>query len=392
MQSLNKQYNQRKHPILEPNELDEELAQLPSPPSDLPRVWNYTLWQRILSVGFFLLLFITWFIGKALNIAFMEIRTFGGSLIFSFGVLLFLGLYLLIRFQMRGYQENYSRRANKPLHQAIKKYRRPRHTENILAIFPRYKIDDEDYYLVWYVPGSGTVFPASLEPGSEPLIFDKDGKWLDDKELFYKLALMWMHALDMAPRSLQYTKIRNAKKYCKLIQEYLDPLPEILHLNKKAFVDQGLKDDIDLILQKCPAMFALYRNSLDTNYKLIQWAEAFGWDSMTLLFYDVILDFHNQNDIKQKAKEDFIKRHNTEAVNEAATKLVLHINDKKSSSYMYYQKSKLLLGLLALTERFLRPEDQFQCINGQWVCPDKMLKSYRSRVTFARQVDEKDNN
>ena len=112
------------HPIrgavLEPTAIDQGLIQMPSPPPDLPQPWNYQRWQRYLAVLFFLILFATWFIGKRLDIAFLGIRTLGGSLVIAFGIVLFLSLYLLNRSQSLGYLKNYSARVNKTLHSAIK--------------------------------------------------------------------------------------------------------------------------------------------------------------------------------------------------------------------------------------------------------------------------------
>ena len=387
---MNKQYNQRKHPILEPNELDEELIKLPSPPSDLPRPWNWTRWLRIFNFSLFVTLFVLWFLGRLLDI--QVINMFSGSCAVTLSIYMFIGLYLMNRFQVRGYMENYSRRANKPLNKAMKRYRRPQLNEYFLQIFPLYLIDGEPYYLVWYVPGAGTVFAASLHPGSEPLIFDPDGNWLDNHSLFSKLSLMWMYALDFAPRSLQRKKISSAKKYRKLISQKLEPFPSLLHQNEKALIEQGFKQEFDLIDQGYPAMLALYCNSLDTNIKMVQWADAHGWDSMAIMRYGDILHLHNENERREEAKSNFKKQHNIIAVNGAATKLVIHLREKDQSQIPWHHKSDLIFALRTMTEEFSRSEEKFRLIDGQWIPPQEMIETYRSRVTFARQVDEKDNN
>lgn len=377
--------------VLNPTPLDQELMEMPSPPADLPRPWDINRWQRYLAVLFFLILFTTWFIGKELDIAFMEIRTLGGSLVIAFGSVFFLYFYLLNRSQTLGYLKNYSARANKPLHRAIRRYRRPGADENLLQIFPRYQIGDEDYYLVWYVPGSGTVWSTSLKPGSEPLLFNSAGQWLDDHEIFNKVSLMWMHALDFAPRSLGRKKIQKAKKYQHEIKRILSPLGDILKQNQKALIEGGFENEIKLILQEYPAMLALYRNSLDTNYKIIQWADAFGWDSMTVLDYDVILDLHEKIQLRNNIKADFNERHRINKVNQAAEKLVLYLRDVDDSHRKYYQLPRLIEGLGVLTENFDPAQEEFTYRDGQWVPPEKMIKAYRSRLEFARQVDQDEN-
>lgn len=374
--------------VLNPTPLDQELMQMPSPPADLPQPWSYQRWQRYLAVLFFLILFTTWFIGKRLDIAFLEIRTLGGSSVIAFAVVLFLGLYLLNRSQNLGYVKNYSARANKPLHKAIKRYRRPGANENLLQIFPRYQVGDEDYFLVWYVPGSGTVWSTSLKPGSEPLLFNQDGQWLDNQEIFNKVSLMWMYALDFAPRSLRQKKHQKAKKYQQEIKRVLSPLGDILKQNQEALIEEGFESEIELILQEYPAMLALYRNSLDTNYKIIQWADALGWDSMTVLDYDAILDLHEKIQLRNKIKSEFKERHRINKVNQAAEKLALFLRDVDDSHRKYFQLSKLLEGLGVLTENFDPSLEEFTYSDGQWVPPEKMVEAYHSRMDFARQVDQ----
>ena len=374
--------------VLESNELDKELAQVPSPPADLPRSWNWTRWLKIYRFAFFVTLFVLWYLGRWLNIPLLAI--FQGSCLVTFGIFLFLGLFLINHFQMRGYRENYSSRANRNLFQALKRYRRPKLNENFLQIFPQYVIDDNVYFLTWYVPGAGTVFSTSLKPGSEPLIFDPEGNWLDNEILFSKLSLMWMYALDFAPRSLQRKKISSHKKYRKVIPKYLAPLPGLLRHNEKRFIDQGFKQEYDLIVQGYPAMLALYRNSLDTSFKIVQWADAHGWDSMTILRYGDILQFHNKNERREELKSDFIKRHNIPAVNKAATKLVIQLTEGEQSRLFWHRKTDLILGLRNITESFSRSENKFRLDDGKWIPPKEMIESYRSRVAFARQVDEKE--
>jgi hypothetical protein len=361
---------------------------MPSPPPDLPQPWNYQRWQRYLAVLFFLILFTTWFIGKRLDIAFLGIRTLGGSLVIAFGVVLFLSLYLLNRSQSLGYLKNYSARVNKTLHSAIKRYRRPGADENLLQIFPRYQIGEEDFYLVWYVPGSGTVWSPSLKPGSEPLLFNHDGQWLDDQDIFNKVSLMWMYALDFAPRSMRQKKHQNAKKYQQEIKRVLSPLFNILKRNQQALIEEGYQYEIELILQEYPAMLALYRNSLDTNYKIIQWADALGWDSMTVLDYDVILDLHEKIQLKKKKEAEFKEQHRIKKVNQAAEKLVLYLKEVDDSHRKYYQLPKMIEGLGVLTESFDPALEEFTYLDGRWEPPERMIKAYRSRLDFARKVDQ----
>jgi len=381
-----KQYQQKA--IFEPTALDQLLMKMPTPPSDLPRPWNYQRWQRYLSVLFFLILFGTWFIGKGLDISFLEIRTFEGSLLIAFGVVLFLGLYLLNRSQTLGYIRNYSARANKPLQRAIKRYRRPLADENLLQIFPRYRVGKEDYYLVWYVPGSGTVWATSLKQGSEPLLFDENGQWLDNQELFSKVALMWMYALDFAPRSLRQKKHRNAKKYQQEIQRILSPFWGTLKNNQKTLIDQGFEEEIELIHIGYSAMLALYRNSLDTTLKIIQWADALGWDSMTVLNYDVILDLHEKIQQKNKIEKEFKEQHLIKKVNLSAEKMVLFLREVDNSHRNYFQLSMMIDGLETLTESFDPSPEEFKYIDGLWLPPQWVIKAYQSRVDFARQVDQ----
>ena len=68
-------------------EININLPQLPYPPQDLPKPWDYRAWQRWVQVGFFITLFGLWFLGRLFDIEFLDL---GGSCIFKLGDFSFL--------------------------------------------------------------------------------------------------------------------------------------------------------------------------------------------------------------------------------------------------------------------------------------------------------------
>ena len=378
----------RQHSNRHPDVLDSELKQLPSPPAGLLRPWNWTRWKRIFGFSFFIVLFGFWFLGRLLDIPIINL--FSGSCGITISLYMVLGLYLMNRFQMRGYSENYSRRANKLLHQAMKRYKRPQHNENFLQIFPRYIVNGEDFYLSWYVPRAGTVLAASLKPSSEPLIFNSQGQWVDDELLFSKISLMWSIVLSIAPRTFQQKNYKDVKFLRRFINNTLTSLPENLKSNEKVINEQGLKQESDLIIKGLPAYLALYRNSLDTNLKIIQWADKYGWDSITEISYDDCLLLQNGTKELEYVRDGFKERHNHASIRKAATRLVIHMTEKEQQKVPWKNRKELELGLRGMTEEFPNDDSQFRFEDGIWIPPEEMKKAYRSRVTFARQIDEKE--
>jgi len=377
----------RHHPVLEPQPIDAELEKLPAPPTDLPRPWRGVVWRRWFTVGFFVTLFSLWLLGRQLHIRFMALETFGGACISAGGIFLFSGLYLLNRFQSRGYHENYSARANRPLNQAIRRYRRPRASEALYQLFPRYVIGDNIYCLVWYVPNVSTAIAASLGPGAEPLLFDGHGNWLDDEPLFHKALMMWSYGIEFSPKSIQSGLVTDFNGLQRHVIRYLSPLPRLLETNAKAFLKRGLKQEFDLVVKGYPAKLAQYRYGLDFMRKNIEWAEALGWDSLTELRYDDMLRYHEQSVRVVESLRQFIEKHRMPEFEAAAVKLRNVVAQKREVLGGWRRRRALDHGLQALAVPVPLTEIRFRLENGHWVGPEQMLQAYRSRVAYAREVD-----
>jgi len=368
------------------NKLDQELIRLPDPPKDLPRSWNWRRWRQFYTAGFFVCLFSLWAIGRWANILILD--QLSDSFAWTASLFLVIGLILVYHFQLRGYRENYSKKANKPLYQAIRRYRRRDQNERYLQIFPRYQIDQNNYYLIWYVPGFGNAFVASLTAGSEPLIFNDQGQWLDNESLFNKIALMWSYALDFSPRSVRWNQIQDIKKRQRKITRTLNELPALLSINQHPIQESGFGQAYEKIREAYPAIKSLYRHDFDSRLKLARWAEAYGYDSITHMDYETILDLHLQNERVQQSIHDFKLSHRTDLAAVAAERLVHSIGQNPPSTGSWKRQKELIEGLSILSERFQRPKGRFRLIDGEWVAPEKFLVAYRARVAYARQVDQ----
>jgi hypothetical protein len=354
----------RHHPILAPQAIDGESEKLPPPPTDLPRPWRGVVWRRWFTVGFFVTLFILWFLGRQLHIRFMALETFGGACISAGGIFLFSGLYLLNRFQSRGYHENYSARANRPLNQAIRRYKRPRASEALYQLFPRYVIGDNIYYLVWYVPNVSTAIAASLGPGAEPLLFDGHGNWLDDEPLFHKALMMWSCGIEFSPKSLQSRLVTDFNGLQAHFIKYLSPLPRLLEMNAEAFQKRGLKQEFDLVLEGYPAKLAQYRYALDFMRKNIDWAEAHGWDSLTELHYDDMLQYHEQRVRMVESQRQFAEKHRMPEFEAAAMKLRNVVAQRREVLGGWRRRMAVDHGLQALAVPLPVAQDHFRLEDG----------------------------
>jgi hypothetical protein len=316
------------------------------------------------------------------------LRLFSGSCGISVSLYLILGLYLYNHYQIRGYFNNYSRRAHPSLHRSIIRYKKSKLSESLYQLFPKYLIDGSAYFMVWYVPKTGTAMTGSLKPGSEPLIFDSNGQWLDDERLFARIALMWSILLGITKRHLRQKYHKDAKILSAFVTQDLTTLAERLRENHDTLKSLGLEEEYHIVLRGIPVVAALYRNALDVNLKLGQWGDAYGWDSITEIDYQDALILVEGTKELEHAKDAFKRQHDHSRITQAATRLAKTIN-QTDQGLGWKGKKDLLWGLGGMTEDFSNDELRFRFQDCRWIAPDNLLSAYRSRLRFARQVDQR---
>ena len=362
------------------------LPQLPDPPQDLPKPWNFRAWQRWFLVAFFISIFALWGLGALFRIRFLD---FGGACISSWGIFLFLGIFLITRFSNRGIREHYTRSANPALARSLKKYRKKNPREAYFSLFVKYLIDHQDYYLVWYVPGIGTTLTRSLAQGAEPLLFNREGKPLDDPELFSKIFLMWSYGLNISPGSLQYKLIKDRNTLKKLGDRHLPNMPRLLELNASLLEDLELSPELKILTSTYPIKHALYYHAVETLEKKIAWADCHGWDSLTQLRYDDFLTYHEANVELVNARMQLIEQYSLGVAESAARRIRETV---QTQSGRWIERSQLLDSLEVFSVPLPAGEIHLKKgLDGGWKPPEEILSAYNSRLVYVRQVDEKEN-
>ncbi|MEW6569385.1 MAG: hypothetical protein AB1449_14720 [Chloroflexota bacterium] len=378
---------QHRNPILQPQAVDAELERLPPPPTDLPRPWSGPRWRRGFALAFFVTLFALWFLGRQFHLRFMALHTLGGAFATSIAIFLWLGLYLINRYQLRGYFENLSARANRPLNKAIRRYRRPRASEAFYQLFPRYRIDGETYYLIWYVPNVGTAIAASLGPGAEPLLFDARGHWTGDETLFQKAILMWAYGIEFSPKSFTSGLVSDYNGLQKYLVKHLARLPRLLETNAGAFEKRGLKNEWECVVSGFPAKMALFRHALHMMRNLIEWSEAHGWDSIVEMHFDDIEQYHEQMIRVVESQRRFREKFGIPSLEAAAMALRNVVAQRREVFGGWRSRGALDRGLQALSVAVPERTTEFRRVGHNWIGPEQALQAFRSRVAFAREVD-----
>ena len=379
--------DRKPHPILLPGPLDEELVQPPLPPEDLPKPWVGPQWLRLYALAFLLTVFGIWFLSQLLVIPFLD--NFANSFTVTLGLFLYIGLYLINRFQLRGYYANHAARANKPLNKAIYRYRNRRASENLYQLFPRYMIGGEAYYLVWYVPNTSLRVTRPLTPGSEPLLFNHQGEWVDDEGLFQKALMMWFYGVGMSPTSLSSQLVSDYNGMRRMTIRYLPRLPRLLDLNEKGLVEGGLADELRLVRGTYPAKCAFIRNTLALILGKIQWANAHGGDSLIQLRHEDILAYHEAMVSMVEKREAFLERHDIAEAEGAAIKMRGVVIGKGGTPARWPEGKALEVSLQIFFASLPAGDHYFTRKADQWLAPEDALKAYRSRLTYAREIDAK---
>jgi len=362
------------------------LPQLPDPPQDLPKPWDFRIWRSWFVFGFFISLFSFWFLGRLLDIRYLNL---GGACVSSWGIFLFLGIILITRFSNRGFRENYSPYTNQALGRAIKKYRKRKPREAYFSLFPRYIIENQEYFLVWYIPGTGSPSTRNLAKGAEPLLFNKEGNPLNDPELFSKVLLMWSYGLYISPGTMQYKLIKDRNQLKKLGDQYLPPLPGLLNINSSLIEDIGLSAELQSVKTNFSAKYALFLHSVDILEKKIAWADSHGWDSLTQLRYKDFKTYHAANVEVIQSRKHLMNEYQLVDSEVAATRLIkgIQLNPRE-----WLNKKQLTESLEVFSAPLPTGEIYMKKgIHDTWNPPEEMLEAYRSRFAFASQVDEKEN-
>ena len=379
--------DRKPHRVLLPSHLDEELVRPPPPPEDLPKPWVGQQWLRLYALAFILTVFGIWFLSRLFEIPFLD--DFANSFTVTLGLFLFVGLYLINRFQLRGYYANYAARANKPLNKAIYRYRRRRASENLYQLFPRYMIGGEVYYLVWYVPYTSLRVTRPLKPGSEPLLFNHQGEWLDDERLFEKALMMWFYGVDMSPASLTLESgpARSYKGLRRAVLRYLPRLPGLLQANAKRFEGEGLEAELALVTSEYEAKCSLFRNSLELLLAKHLWGIAHGGDSLTQLRFEDMLRYHEADEAAIEARRRFVETHALEQAEAASLRMRRAVvgNGKQKGKWMHPKELDESLQAFAVPNPI--GESYFRRTGGEWQGPEAALQAYRSRAAYARQLD-----
>ena len=379
--------DRKPYPVLLPGLLDKELVQPPPPPEDLPKPWDGLLWRRLFTLGFFITVFGLWRVGVWFDMSFMEIRQFAGSFTLTAGLYLFLGLYLINRFQLRGYYANYAARANKPLNKSIYRYRRRKASENLYQLFPRYMIGGEAYYLVWYVPNTSLRITRPLKPGSEPLLFNDQGEWLDDEALFQKALMMWFYGREMSPGTLDSSLTRSYNGLRRMISRYLPRLPRLLKINAELFEASGLGAELALVASAYEAKCALFRNSLQMLLAKHLWATAHGGDSLTQLRYEDILRYHEVDEAAIEARRRFAETHALEQAEAAALTMRRALLQRGAQGRRWKQRKELDESLQVFAAPNPAGESYSTHSDEGWQGSQDSAMAYRARVAYARELD-----
>ena len=363
------------------HEIYSNLPQLPDPPEDLSKPWNFQIWLRWLLVAFFLVLFGLWFLGQTFSIQFFDL---GGSCIASWGIFLFLGLFLINWFHKRGFRENYSPRSNSNLWRSIQAFRKKKPRESLFSLFPRYLIDEQEYYLVWYVPGSGATLVRELARGAEPLLFNKAGEIVEDEVLFAKVLLMWSYGLNISPGTLRPDLIKDRNQLKTSYEKHFRFLSELLERNSTLFLDLGLGDEFESVKDGIAAKRAYFLHSIDVLNKKIAWAEAHGWDSVACLRFCDLEAYHIANIEVIQARNQLVEKYQFEKRELAAQELA---NQVRAHSANWTNQNQLMKSLEVFSTSLPVGEIHIQeSANGQWLPPKEMLQAFRSRIKYAQSV------
>ncbi len=369
-------------------ELESQLSELPRPPEDLPGPWDWGRWQGIFTLAYFAFLFFSWRVAIVLDLKYLSL--FAGAWAFSTFVFAVIGIYLIDRFSLRGYHENFSKRTNAALNRAVKRYRKTKPPEALHQILPRYSIEGKAYYLVWYVPGTTLRIAAHLSGGSEPLLFGEDGDWLSDEKAFNKTLLMWSYGLEISPRSFPFDKKikRDFNRLGRLLTRYFAPLPDVLEMNREQFKALGLESELERVRDGYLAKCAFYRNTLSKIAQKIAWADAYGWDSLCEMRYEDVLHLHERNVEVIARRVDFLERHRFQEIELAAAQLMGAVIHSRNPRPKWAQRKTLKIGLEGMADP-IPPGDPFPFDrnDGEWQSSQEILDAFRSRVAYAREVD-----
>jgi len=345
--------------------------------------------MRLFALGFLVTILGLWRIGVWFDISFMEIRQFAGSFTLTAGIYLFLGLFLINRFQLRGYYANYAARANKPLNKAIYRYRNRKASDNLYHLFPRYLIGGETYYLVWYVPNTSTRVTRPLRPGSEPLLFNHQGEWLDDEELFQKALMMWFYGREISPGTLDSSLTESYNGLRRAVVRYLPRLPGLLQANATQFEVEGMGAEMELVQSAFPPKCALFRNSLQLLLAKHLWAAAHGGDSLIQLRYEDILEYHEADEAAIEARRTFAERHALDQAEAASLRMRAAVIGRGMETRKWMHPKELDESLQAFAVPNPAGESYFTKVEGGWQGPEEALKAYKSRLAYARELDAK---
>jgi len=377
-----------RHPILQPGPLDGEMAQLPPPPTDLPKPWNGARWRLAFCLGFAATYLALLWIGRRLG---DPVPSAGAFAISGFA---FTFLWLILGgfvWHMRGYWVNYSRWGNPAVAAAIKRYRRTNLIETRSPPYPRYVIEGKTYYLAWYTPVATKGPQREVVAGKEPLLLDEQGRWIDDEALFEKALLMWFWALNIAPGAWTNGLIQGYNGLLGLVLRFIPELPRLLKANSSRYVRRGLEQEWTRVMEGYEAHCAYFRDTLDGLKKKAQWGEAYGWDSLVELRYEHILPAQAKRMEAINTRREFQLRHRLDETREAAASLRRAVAGRWGFLRGWKDRRKLDGGLQILAIPIIIGDEELPELYKEAPpkAPDVILRAYRSRVAYAREVEAK---
>jgi len=381
-----------RHPILEPGPLDGGMAQFPPPPTDLAKPWKGGPWRLAFILAYAASATGVAYMAKRYDVGWMELRDPVVSWIMTGGVYFVIGITLgAYVWHMRGYWVNYSRWGNPAVAAAIKRYRRTNLIETRSPPYPRYVVEGKTYYLAWYTPVATKGPQREVVAGKEPLLLDEQGRWIDDEALFEKALLMWFWALNIAPGAWTNGLIQGYNGLLGLVLRFIPDLPRLLKANTSRYVRRGLEQELTRVMEGFEAHCAYFRDSLDGLKKKAQWGEAYGWDSLVELRYEHILPAQRARIEAINTRREFQLRHRLDETREAAASLRRAVAGRWGFLRGWKDRRKLDGGLQILAIPIIIGDEELPELYKQAPpkAPDLILQAYRSRVSYAREVDSK---
>jgi len=378
-----------RHPILEPGPLDGEMAQLPPPPTDMPKPWNAARWRLAFCLGLLATYLSLVWIGRRLGDPVLS----EGASAFAGSAFLILGIILGgLVWHMRGYWVNYSRWGNPAVAAAFRRYRRMNLIEAWSPPYPRYAVEGKRYYLAWYTPVATKGPQREVVAGKEPLLLDEQGRWIDDEALYEKVTMLWSWAVNIAPGTGTSSRIRSHNRLLEILARSLPGLLVRLESNAERFARRGLAGELACVHEAYEARCAYLRSTLYGLRRWVEWGEAYGWDSLVELREEHVAPAVEAWAKMVVTRMEFRARHRLDQAETAGAQLQKAVAGRWGFLAGWKKRKQLNSELQIFAARVAVGDEgmpEWDRKASPWKTPDVMLQAYRSRVSYAREVDSK---